>query len=549
MSFFVVDDQAHVHPKHQALVRRGLSGDTDALAAGYLWVLMGSRLRSAYQDGRFDRFDLFAVMPDPRVLRMAEILVEAGLWHDRAHCCERCDLPPEGSWVFHDWAHWSQRTGEQDRARRALQTERKDASLHDAMWARDGLSRAHDGEPERALCVYCQRLVFRDTRKGDLAPEMDHVFGRAMGLDGVAVACRACNRAKGNRSASRAGMSFHPTSPHSVALARRAEHRSRPGEGPADLLEMAWSSPSGGGDEAVGDRGSRPVEGFADSAPPSVGDRGSRPVEGFADSAPPSVGDRGSRPVEGFADSAPPSGGGSSVPASVEPHPPVGGGSSVPTWGPERPVLATQETRDGAIGGDVHPGTRGAENGAQNGSHGLVGAGAPGGGAAVAVVGEPAGPAGEPASRGLVFDDFVAAEPAGPAGEPASRGLVFDDFVAAEPAGPSRARTRTGARTGPCAPDARTGPCAPVRAGPCAPVRAGPCALSRPARQGRAGQGKAGQGTGQGEGSDHWGEGSGEVRSGSPPRGRRRRRGRRRKGTCDIHGDTFPCRLCEEEIE
>ena len=97
MSFFVVDDQAHVHPKHQALVRRGLAGDVDALAAGYLWTLMGSRLRSSYQDGGFDRFDLFAVMPDQRVLRMAEILVEVGLWHDRAHCCERCEPPPDGA--------------------------------------------------------------------------------------------------------------------------------------------------------------------------------------------------------------------------------------------------------------------------------------------------------------------------------------------------------------------------------------------------------------------------------------------------------------------
>ncbi|WP_172121298.1 hypothetical protein [Actinomyces faecalis] len=267
MSFFNVDDQAHVHPKHQVLIRRGLAGDPVAFMAGYLWVLMGSRLRAAYADGVLDRVDLYSVMPDPSVEQAAQALVEVGLWHDHDHYCdqgERCPRPRPGQWSFHSWREWSQRTGAQDRLRRALQTERKDSTLHDAVWERDRLPRARDGDVETALCAYCQRLVRRDTRQGPLRPEMDHVFARPMGLDGVAVSCHECNRSKGNRSASQAGMSFHPTPAHAAALARRDQDRSRPDQGPADLLEQAWSTLPPGQAVPGDDRGSHPAEGSAE---------------------------------------------------------------------------------------------------------------------------------------------------------------------------------------------------------------------------------------------------------------------------------------------
>lgn len=267
MSFFNVDDQAHVHPKHQTLIRRGLAGDPVAFMAGYLWVLMGSRLRAAYADGVLDRVDLYSVMPDPRVEQAAQALVEVGLWHDHDHYCdqgERCPRPGPGQWSFHSWRDWSQRTGAQDRLRRALQTERKDSALHDAVWERDRLPRARAGDVETALCAYCQRLVRRDTRQGPLRPEMDHVFARPMGLDGVAISCHECNRSKGNRSASQAGMSFHPTPAHAAALARRDQDRSRPDQGPADLLEQAWFTLSRGQAVPGDDRGSHPAEGSAE---------------------------------------------------------------------------------------------------------------------------------------------------------------------------------------------------------------------------------------------------------------------------------------------
>ena len=249
MSWFVVDDQAFQHPKHTMLVRRGLAGEADALAAGYLWVLMGSRLKAALKDGVLDRFDLFGVVPDPRVLRWAQILVEVGLWHDSDHCCERCEPPPRGSWCFHDWRRYYKRTGAQERLERAMQDERKDPALKTAVWERDRLPGTDPDGPDEALCVYCRRRVSRTTRGGDLAPEIDHVWARPMGVDGLAVSCRHCNRQKGRRSAEEAGLTFHPTAAHAAALARRRETFSHP-QGSAEMLhgagpgERPWNQPA-----------------------------------------------------------------------------------------------------------------------------------------------------------------------------------------------------------------------------------------------------------------------------------------------------------------
>ena len=192
MSWFVVDDQASVNRKHTALIRRGLEGDPDALAAGYLWMLVGSRLKAAYLDGVLDRFDLFAIMPDPRVLRMADLLVEVGLWHDHEHCCERCERPPVGRWVFHDWKPYYKRTGEEERLARALQAERKDADLRAEVWARDRLPKAdaqvpYDGAARRQGRRLCPRGRPRlrppdgRGRAGHLLPQVQPHQGKPLG--------------------------------------------------------------------------------------------------------------------------------------------------------------------------------------------------------------------------------------------------------------------------------------------------------------------------------------------------------------------------------
>ena len=323
MSWFVVDDQAFQHPKHTMLVRRGLAGEADALAAGYLWVLMGSRLKAALKDGVLDRFDLFGVVPDPRVLRWAQILVEVGLWHDSDHCCERCEPPPRGSWCFHDWRRYYKRTGAQERLERAMQDERKDPALKTAVWERDRLPGTDPDGPDEALCVYCRRRVSRTTRGGDLAPEIDHVWARPMGVDGLAVSCRHCNRQKGRRSAEEAGLTFHPTAAHAAALARRRETFSHP-QGSAEMLHGAGpaadTAPSGG---TVDDEARSHPQGSAGRA-----GHGSHP-QGSAD-LPSDVVDASPPAAAG----APPSSGPQEPPGRPEPAPRCPG-RSLPFSGPQ----------------------------------------------------------------------------------------------------------------------------------------------------------------------------------------------------------------------
>lgn len=268
MSWFVVDDQASVNRKHTALIRRGLEGDPDALAAGYLWMLVGSRLKAAYLDGVLDRFDLFAIMPDPRVLRMADLLVEVGLWHDHEHCCERCERPPVGRWVFHDWKPYYKRTGEEERLARALQAERKDADLRAEVWARDRLPKADAQEPDAALCAYCRTTVRRDVKGGDSAPEVDHVFARPMGVDGLAISCRKCNRTKGNRSAEEAGLTFHPTPAHARALSARTGTFSHP-DGSAEMPANWTPGPAASGPDRGSDDEPRPNGWVGHGSPPA----------------------------------------------------------------------------------------------------------------------------------------------------------------------------------------------------------------------------------------------------------------------------------------
>lgn len=445
MSFFRVDDQAFVHPKHQALMRLALGGDLLAMGAGYLWTLVGSRLRASYKDGVLDRVDLYSIYPDPQVEQMAERLVRVGLWHTDDTCCERCEPPGPGRWCFHDWEQWSTRTGEEDQLRRALQAERTDTRLHDRVWERDRLPPDHPGQADHALCVYCRTVVWRDRRKGDQAPEMDHVFGRPIGLDGVAIACRSCNRAKGNRSASKAGMTFHPTRPHAEAL-RARQHRSHP-DGFADLLELAWADP--------------------DDAGPAVAtcQRRSHPEPGRAE------------PLAG------------------------GGGSSLPADRPDTTPQPAQQPPGGDTTPPTRPGTSTPATGPRAGFY------------------RPQPPAPTPAGSAVV-----------PATDHTDGGPQPMDNPGPDSA--PRARTRTGARTGP---------------------RASACALSRPAGQGTARHGtgtESGKETAQAKAAAQEQEaGQGQQAGQGRRRGRRRgRRSRRRpqaQQVCAEHGDRVPCRMCQ----
>lgn len=366
MSWMVFDDQASTNRKFQALKRKDLAGDPEAGAAVSLWAMAGSRMKAAHVDGVLDVVDLLELFPDrDRVLRRAELLVEVGLWHDHDHYCGRCPRPGPGRWAFHDWRRYH-KPAAIDLCAEALRAERNDPSLAESVWQRDRLP---DGTPQvpggdvGAHCAYCGRLVLRSHRSGEGGAELDHVIPRAYGADNLVVACRACNKKKGNRTAAAAGMTLHLTAAHEAALARRGDSSRSPDGGPAGLRAMMlgvagvpaldWvvdpldEAPTSGLDGSHEDgsagpgaeEGSHPT-GFA-GPPPAPG---SHPSSSAGPSASPSGAscshDVEPPPVPG----APASGVGGPA-GGCRDHGSQGGGSSVPT----APTLAAYGPHGGSV--------------------------------------------------------------------------------------------------------------------------------------------------------------------------------------------------------
>ena len=516
MSWFVVDDQAFQHPKHQALMRKGLGGDADALGAGYLWVLAGSRIKAALGDGVLDRWDLVQLVPDPeRVWRMAALLVEVGLWHDSEHGCDRCEPVEPGQWRFHDWRDYYKRTGAEERLERALQRERKDGRLQAEVWERDRLPASLMDGPEggcEALCAYCRQHLYRSTRKGRLKPEIEHVLPRPLGVNNLVISCAGCNRDKGRRSPKEAGLTLHLTQAHEEALAAH-DARSHP-QGSAGLRAAMLASDEGllGQTADDDDQDSLPApEGDAGPAPeprsshaqgpaePGLEDDSSHPSCPTVSAGRPSPGP-GSRTLTTSAGREAP---GSGSPPEVSGEPP--GCVAEPTLpevsasasGSGAPTSGRQKTPVEAFNGWSLPFS----------GQGLASASGP---AAPALAGPPQG-----VSVSARTGDGPVPDGRGPvlaAEHQRSASGGSEPAPAPAPEAPSRAgaRGRTHGRTR-------------AHARPPAPALPGARAL--------AGQGRAPAGQGPAAGSR-----------------RRRRRGKRRgRGSppvCREHGDRLPCRMC-----
>lgn len=501
MSWFVVDDQAFQHPKHQALMRRGLAGDADALGAGYLWVLAGSRIKAALGEGTLDRYDLLQLVPDPeRVFRMAGFLVEVGLWHDAGHGCDRCEPVEPGQYRFHDWSIYHKRSNADERMIKALREERNDPRLHAAVWERDRLpihlKQAPEG-PDEAVCAYCEQRLSRSTRKGELRPEIDHVLPRPLGVDNLVISCAGCNRKKGQRPPKAAGLTLHLTRAHEEALTVR-DARSHP-TGSAGLRAAMMASDEGLLDQELDtgqDSPERP-EGVAGQEPDSHRSHPERPARsGLPDGC--------SHPSDPTASAGcHPSGPGSRTPASAgQENPGICSSSDDGSGLSDRVTEPAEQSQPPA------PRHRKKPYLTFNGRSLPISGPRP---TPVDALGQNARPQAHPDVRALV----------GPFAEPAD---VEE-------------------------PHARTGVRAHVR--PHAPALTGARAL---AGQGRAGvgTGRAGQGpAGPGRVPDQ--EPSTDQPADRPPRPRRRRKRGKRKavttgaslGTCVEHGDYLPCRLCD----
>lgn len=196
------------NPKVQALSRRAMSGDIWGLAAIGVWTLAGAKCQEALSDGVVSLETLVSLTLNAEVsMRAAELLVEVGLWHSHGHSCDRCEQPPQGSWIFHDWYQMRYSKGADVRIDRGKRAELKDRKVTDAVWLRDRIAAPKIGGEVQASCRYCGVLV---TRQARTEWNYDHVDPmRFIGAENIVIACKACNQKKAQRLPQEAGMILH----------------------------------------------------------------------------------------------------------------------------------------------------------------------------------------------------------------------------------------------------------------------------------------------------------------------------------------------------
>ena len=262
MSFFQVDDQLQVNAKPRALVERALLGDLAGVAAMGLWTMAGSLAQAQMSDGLVKHTDCVRILLNPAIAsQLADLLVDAGLWHAAGHGCERCGPVPVDHYRFHDWSEWYE-PAEATKVKRRKGRELKDRQLVEQVWARDAVDHARSV----GACRYCAKLVRRkDTRSGQDQPTLDHVDPtKAVGVRNVVLACKACNQRKGARTPEQAGMVLLDP-PHR----RRGDAAGGGGSvspGSADA-EMATPSPATSGREQSDAREVVGSPGSADAGP------------------------------------------------------------------------------------------------------------------------------------------------------------------------------------------------------------------------------------------------------------------------------------------
>ncbi|WP_073782077.1 hypothetical protein [Streptomyces sp. CB01580] len=110
MTWFKVDDTAHMHPKVIKATNAALG----------LWLRAGSYAAQHLTEGVVPGVvaQLYGTTPQARKL------VAAGLWHEHGHTCPRCAQPPAGDYVMHDFLEYNP-TKEKEQARKTGAAERQ----------------------------------------------------------------------------------------------------------------------------------------------------------------------------------------------------------------------------------------------------------------------------------------------------------------------------------------------------------------------------------------------------------------------------------------
>lgn len=205
-----MDDDLTVKPKYEDLIAQ--FGSSKAMEALGVWTAAGSRARKSGYDGVLTEAVLVRVVGDVRVVRRgAAALVSTGFWHAPGHGCEACPQPAKGSWIFHQWFQFRYGTGDAEKVKADKVAELRNATIIEAVWARDTAS---DGV---AHCRYCTKVVRRpssgkggDRRSKDIG-HLDHVDPtKAIGATNIVVACQDCNQGKAAKTPEQAGMTLLP---------------------------------------------------------------------------------------------------------------------------------------------------------------------------------------------------------------------------------------------------------------------------------------------------------------------------------------------------
>lgn len=157
MPWFVVDDNAHSHPKMIAATNAGLG----------LWLRCGAYAAQHLTDGIVPGVIARMYGSKPQIAK----LITAGLWHEHGHTCPhpKCAQPQPGDYYIHDYlAPYNPSRAEVERKReRAADKKRRQRAVQDPLPDREGFYSDS----------YGNREGFDDDSSPDRTPENDDTAG------------------------------------------------------------------------------------------------------------------------------------------------------------------------------------------------------------------------------------------------------------------------------------------------------------------------------------------------------------------------------------
>ncbi|MFD9282763.1 hypothetical protein ACFWD7_36815 [Streptomyces mirabilis] len=171
MPWFVVDDNAHSHPKMIAAGNAALG----------LWLRCGAYAAQHLTDGIVPGVIAKMYGSKPQIAK----LVAAGLWHERGHSCRhpKCAQPAPGDYFIHDYLapYNPSRAEVEGKRERAAEKKRRQRGVQDPLPSRGGF----------ADVPHTNRGRFDDDSSTDRSPENDDYAGHGAASPGDSAGTRA----------------------------------------------------------------------------------------------------------------------------------------------------------------------------------------------------------------------------------------------------------------------------------------------------------------------------------------------------------------------